>query len=339
MSIVCNTRCMNATLTGVQRYTKNILDHFPEQVERLQPSEKLSRGMTGHLWEQFVLTPKLQKKLLWSPSNSGPLNYANQVVTIHDVVSVDHPEWFNKTFVKWYDYMLPRLCKKARHIITVSDFTKERLIQLFNTPESKITRIYNGCDDLMNINGNGSKPLFIPFKNYVLALGSLEPRKNIPLLLASWQNILNSIPADTGLIIVGARGNSKIFRDAGIDNIPERVLFTGHLTDEHIAKLYKDALAFVYLSVYEGFGLPPLEAMSVGVPVLTGDRTSLPEVIGDAGLKIDPYSQTECEKALLKLINDHELRKTLSECSRLQANKFKWQKASADTWKVLQTFN
>jgi glycosyltransferase involved in cell wall biosynthesis len=261
------------------------------------------------------------------------------VVTIHDVVSVDHPEWFNKTFVKWYDYMLPRLCKKARHIITVSDFTKERLIQLFNTPESKITRIYNGCDDLMNINGNGSKPLFIPFKNYVLALGSLEPRKNIPLLLASWQNILNSIPADTGLIIVGARGNSKIFRDAGIDNIPERVLFTGHLTDEHIAKLYKDALAFVYLSVYEGFGLPPLEAMSVGVPVLTGDRTSLPEVIGDAGLKIDPYSQTECEKALLKLINDHELRKTLSECSRLQANKFKWQKASADTWKVLQTFN
>ena len=330
---------MNAALTGVQRYTKNILRYFPEQVECLQPSQKWSRGIIGHLWEQVTLAGNLHHKLLWSPSNSGPLSYSNQVVTIHDVVSVDHPEWFNNTYVKWYDFLLPRLCKKARHIITVSDFTKIRLMELYDVAESKITRIYNGCDDLINIPVKELKPMQVPFERYILALGSLEPRKNIPLLLASWKSVLSKIPPDVGLVIVGAKGDAKIFKDAGIADVPGRVLFTGHLKDEHIAQLYRNALAFAYLSVYEGFGLPPLEAMSVGVPVITGDRTSLPEVVGNAGLKIDPYSQQECEQALVKLISDQDLRSRLSELSAMQAKKFTWEKASADTWNTLQHFN
>jgi glycosyltransferase involved in cell wall biosynthesis len=330
---------MNAALTGVQRYTKNILGFFPEKPECVQPSEKWSRGIKGHLWEQVALTGKLHKKLLWSPSNSGPLSYSNQVVTIHDVVSADHPEWFNKAYVKWYNYMLPRLCKKARHIITVSDFTKSRIMELYRVAETKITRVYNGCDDLTTIPVNGSGLMRTPFKQYVLALGSLEPRKNIPLLLASWKNIGNKIPPGTGLIIVGGKGNARIFKDAGINEIPGQVVFTGHLKDEHVAQLYRNALAFVYLSVYEGFGLPPLEAMSAGTPVITGDRTSLPEVVGDAGLKIDPYSQLECENALIELINDRELRMLLAARSKIRAKRFTWEKASADTWQVLQNFN
>src|SRR3569832_2164374 len=161
MTVVCNTRCLNAHLTGVQRYTQNILSFFPEKIECQQPSPNTSRGIRGHLWEQFSLPARVKKRLLRSPSNSGPISYTNQVVTIHDVVSLDHPEWFNKTYVKWYNYMLPHLCKNARHIITISDFSKSRIMEKLKVPDSKITRIYNGCDDLIKTE-TSSKPFDVP---------------------------------------------------------------------------------------------------------------------------------------------------------------------------------
>src|ERR1700712_4046990 len=134
MSIICNTRCLNATLTGTQRYTQKVLDAFPQAIDHAAPAQSLSRGMKGHLWEQIILPSKLKNNLLWSPSNSGPISYKKQVVTIHDIVSIDHPEWFNKTYVRWYDYMLPRLCKNAAHIITISEFTRQRLLEVFKVP-------------------------------------------------------------------------------------------------------------------------------------------------------------------------------------------------------------
>jgi glycosyltransferase involved in cell wall biosynthesis len=339
MTIVCNTRCMNAPLTGVQRYTEKILGSFPQKIENVQPSPSASRGLKGHAWEQLALPFMMRKRLLWSPSNSGPISYSRQVVTIHDVVSVDHPEWFTQAYVKWYNYMLPRLCKNALHIITISEFSKQRIMELFKVPYSKITMIYNGTGDLKKQSGADHQPLKIPFERYVLSLGSLEPRKNIPLLLQAWQSLLKRIPEDIGLVIVGGKGSERIFKDAGLSQIPDRVYFTGHIADEHVSQLYLNSLFFVYLSVYEGFGLPPLEAMSVGTPVITGNRTSLPEVVGNAGLLIDPYSMAECENAMLTLINDQKLRMELSARSAIQANRFDWENTSRQTWDVLQQFD
>jgi glycosyltransferase involved in cell wall biosynthesis len=281
----------------------------------------------------------LRKQLLWSPGNSGPINYSRQVVTIHDVVSIDHPEWFTGPYVKWYNYMLPRLCKKAQHIITISEFSRQRIMELFKVPYSKITRIYNGTGELKKKLEPSPQPLKIPFDRYVLSVGSLEPRKNIPLLLKAWKNVLDKIPEDIGLVIVGGKGSQRIFKDAGITQIPDRVHFTGHIADGHVSQLYLNALFFVYLSVYEGFGLPPLEAMSVGTPVITGNRTSLPEVVGNAGVLIDPYSLSECENAMLTLINNQRLRLDLSVCSAMQADRFNWENTSRQTWEVLQQFD
>jgi len=329
---------MNAPLTGVQRYTEQILASFPQEIGDVQPSPGISRGIKGHAWEQIVLPLKLDKQLLWSPSNSGPMNYERQVVTIHDLVSVDHPEWFTGAYVKWYNYMLPRLCKNASHIITISEFSRQRLIELFNVPDSKITMIYNGTGELKKKLEPQISPIKIPFDRYVLSLGSLEPRKNIPLLLNSWRNLLSKIPEDIGLVVVGGKGSERIFKDAGLQQIPRRVHFTGHIPDEHVSQLYLNSLFFIYLSVYEGFGLPPLEAMSLGTPVITGNRTALPEVVGDAGLLIDPYSQSACEHAMLRLIHDQELRMKLSVRSAIQADRFNWKNASRQTWDVLQRF-
>jgi glycosyltransferase involved in cell wall biosynthesis len=338
MSIICNTRCLNASLTGTQRYTQKILDSFPQTIEHIAPAPNLSRGMKGHLWEQFILPGKLKGNLLWSPSNSGPLSYKNQVVTIHDIVSIDHPEWFNKTYVKWYDYMLPRLCKKAAHIIAISEFTRQRIIDVFKVPESMITVIYNGADLEVSSIGN-TMELALPFKKYVLSLGSLEPRKNIPMLLNAWDNVIKQLPDDVGLVVVGGAGNPKIFKDAGINKLPARVHFTGHVNDQYIHQLYSNALFFVYLSEYEGFGLPPLEAMTVGTPVIASNATALPEVVGDAGLLVNASSLSECETSILKLINNEQLRLDLSKKALIRAKSFSWKNTALQTWDTLQRFN
>lgn len=337
MPIVCNTRCLMASLTGTQRYTQKILGGFPREIETISPPAFMAAGMKGHFWEQFILPGRLKGNLLWSPSNCGPVNYKKQVVTIHDIVSIDHPEWFNKTYVKWYDYMWPRLCKNAAHIITISNFSRDRIMDVLKVPEEKITVIYNGAD--LKQTSDTSVPLNLPFKKYILSLGSLEPRKNIPLLLKAWGNIISKIPEDTGLVVVGGKGNSKIFKDAGINELPERVHFTGHVPDAYINQLYTYALFFVYLSVYEGFGLPPLEAMAFGTPALTGNQTALPEMVGDAGLMIDPYSLAECEAGILRLLNDEKLRNELSARSLEQVKKFSWKNASEQTWDLLQRFS
>lgn len=337
--LICNTRCLQTKLTGVQRYTTEILKHFPaEGVKCISPSDKIARGTFGHLWEQLILPGKLKNDLLWSPSNSGPISVKHQVVTIHDLVPIDHPEWLNKYFARWYNFITPKLVKTAVHIITISEFSKQRIIDLYNVPDSKISIIYNGINKERLSYSAMIKPKNLPFERYVLSLGSLEPRKNLPLLFKAWENILDRIPCDIGLVVVGGVGNTKVFKDNGFSDIPDRVKFLGYINDDEISYLYKNALSFVYLSIYEGFGLPPLEAMAFGAPVLTGNRTSLPEVVGDAGLMIDPLSLSECEDALIKLITDEKYRNDLSERGKNRALNFDWKKSSEETWKVMEKY-
>lgn len=336
--IVCNTRVMNSKLTGAQRYTQSILHYFPQdQYTPLSPSTQNSRGFKGHLWDQLVLPWKAKNKLLWSPNNVGPMFLKRQVLTVHDIVSIDHPEWLNKTFVKWYQFFTPILFKNVAHIVSISEFTKQRILERFKLPESKITVIHNGVD-IPVINPEPQSRFEVPFKRYILSLGSIEPRKNIPMLIEAWKNIQHEVPEDIGLVIVGAKGNNRIFRDTPIKELPQKVFFTGHISDEHIKQLYAEAMLFVYMSIYEGFGLPPLEAMSYGTAVLTGNKTSLPEVIGDAGLMVDPLSLSECENALKYLIYNESERNRLAEKGLMRAKLFTWKDASEKTWNLLKQF-
>lgn len=336
--IFCNTRVMNANMTGVQRYTKNILEHFPQdKYSTVSPEEKCSRGVKGHVWDQILLPTKIKNHLLWSPNNTGPMYYKRQVLTLHDLVHVDHPDTLSRLYTNWYNYFLPILCKNAAHIITISEFSRSRIIEHFKIPESKITVIYNGVKQ--GIKYENSKSNYkLPFKRYVLSLGSIEPRKNISTLISAWKNIFKKLPDDIGLVIVGGKGNSDIFKSSLHDTDVERIFYTGHLSDDHVNQLYADALVFVYLSYYEGFGLPPLEAMSYGIPVVTGNRTSLPEVVGDAGIMVDPLSVTECSSAIIELINNKDKREDFRLKGVDRASKFTWEDSSRKTWTILQKF-
>lgn len=337
--IFVNTRALNNHLTGVQRYITELVKRLPE-CALIHPN-KTMQGIAGHAWEQAVLPALMPRKgLLWSPSNSGPIAVGHQVVTLHDVVPLDHPEWLNWRFASWYRFLTPRLLNRVTKIITDAEYTRLRIIKHCPEAESKICVIPLAADerfrptDVDTINQTRKK-LGIPSASYIVALGSLEPRKNLVRLLKAWAAIEARVPDDVWLVLAGAQGKKLVFGDVSFEKLPPRVHLTGYVPDELLPALYSGAIAAPYLSYYEGFGFPPLEAMACGTPVLTSNVTSLPEVVGDAGLMADPYDTDEIADGLIRLIEDSCLRDELRHKGLIRARQFNWDKTAELTWQVL----
>lgn len=342
MSKILNVNCRNlgSHLTGVQRYTSKILTSWSRDskkiVNQLEPYRPL-HGIKGHIWEQTVLPFQVRsnRSILWSPSNTGPLIIANQVVTIHDTVPFDHPEWLNKRFVEWYHYLQPKLTKKVRKIITISEFSKERIIHHFNISPDKVEVIYNGVELPNKNEPTGELSFNIPFERYILCVGSIEPRKNISRLIKAWSNVCSSFN-DIGLIVVGAKGLDRVF--SGSDENQNhfnssKVFFTGHVTDEDLANLYTNASGFCYPSLYEGFGLPPLEAMSFNIPVLTSNTTAMKEICNGAAILVDPYSVDDISDGICKMLCGKELPSAALGLELAQS--LTWDKCAEATWNAI----
>lgn len=337
--IVVNARSLLSPLTGAQRYTRELMSRWNGHADPIAPSEPL-RGIQGHVWEQIVLPRRLKRRLLFSPSNSGPLDVSNQVLTIHDMVYFDHPETLNRAFTAWFRFLLPKLVRRVRKIISVSQFVKERIIANTKVDPQKIVVIPNGVGprfrpDAIRDRDRAIAELKVPTSRYVLALGSIEPRKNLGRLLRAWSRIHSALPSDLWLVIAGAKGNPKIFRDNPIHAVP-RVFYSGHVPDETLPALCAGALVMIYPSIYEGFGLPALEAMASGVPVIVGDCPALRESVADAGMFVDPYDENKIAEGLVTAIEDPHIRTQLRLKGLNRAKQFPWDKTARLTWEVLQ---
>lgn len=338
--ILVNTRSLKSPLSGVQRYTREIILRLENRVICTSP-DKFSRGFFGHLWEQTTLPILSKNHLLFSPSNTGPLLVKNQVVSLMDVTTLDHPEWFNPYFASWYQFLLPKLVNRAQKIITISNYSKDRIVETCGINPEKIIVTYLAADPRFSPKSNQDislvrKELGIPTNHYILALGSLEPRKNLQRLLVAWSSIQYQMPDDISLVIAGAKGKDTIFREISMDNLPSGVYLTGFVSDLILPTLIAGAMAFLYPSLYEGFGLPPLEAMACGVPVITSNTTSLPEVTGDAALLVNPFDTDAIAGGILRLVNDISFREQLAFKGLERAQKFTWQTTTEKTWQVLQ---
>ena len=340
-NIRINTRVLSGALTGVQRYVYELSSRIGNELEPVSPNNGLN-GLLGHAWEQLVLPMHLRGKLLWSPSNTGPVLVEKQVLTLHDVNPLDNPQWVSKNFARLYRLLLPVLLGRVRKIITVSEFTKSRILYHFPNLETRIDVTPLAADQrFIAVNPSlvsaVKSKLNLPSGRYFLALGSLEPRKNLHRLLLAWERLLPHLPDDIWLVCVGGKGSERVFGDFVLQNIPRKVFFAGHVDDVYLPSIYSGAIASIYLSLYEGFGLPPLEAMSCGSPVIASNLASIPEVVGGAGLLVDPYNIDEIIEAILKISRDESLRSNLRQNGLERSQHFSWDKTALQTINILNS--
>ena len=335
--ILINGRFQYRPLSGVERYARAVTAQLEDRTRLLAPGRALS-GLTGHLWEQLVLPRSLPPgSLLWSPANSGPLLAHSQVVTIHDLAPLDHPEWYQPAFVAWYRMLMPGLAQRAVHIITQSNFSKKRVLARLGVPAVKVTVIPEGVDLAIfrpapqQVTSKVLSRLGIS-SPYLLAVGALPGRKNLERLLEAWKMILPIYPEMT-LAVVGSRG--RVFLVKTELEVSKRVRWLGYLEDRDLAALYSGALALLYPSLYEGFGLCLLEAMACGTPVLCSTAGALPEVAGEAALQINCRDTPALAAGLHRLIADPSLRADLRLKGLERAQEFRWEQTAQLVWSVL----
>jgi len=341
--IKVNARILNRPTTGVQRYLQSIMAarSHSVNVEEISPAGYFN----GHLWEQLISFELNKGDVLWSPSNTGPLYCANpHILTIHDFATLDHPEWTSRKFSTFYRILLPRLARRCDGIIAISDYTKSRILHHVDIDPDKVFVVKNGVDSrFFNPSENGGditsirKKYNIPTGRYVLSVSSIEPRKNISSLLRAWDQIYPQLDDDIQLVLVG-RSNPRIFSDSGLSSIPPRVVFTGFVDDVDLPSLYQHALVFAYLSLYEGFGLPPLEAMAAGVAVLTSNTTSIPEVVSNHAVTVDPLSIQEIADGMLLLLGSESVRQKFALSGSWHAKSFDWVVTAQETFNFIQRF-
>lgn len=340
-TIFVNGRYTSQARTGMQYYAHEVAGRLTGSIEIVRPSSPL-RGIRGHLWEQCVLVAKCRNGLLWSPNNTGPLAARRHVCTIHDLFPLDHPEWFSEGFSRWYEWLLPKLAARVAHVIAISEYTKSRLIDRLRIHPSRITVVHNGVDRRFRPPAaeeiqRARVDLKIPFERFVLVVGSIEPRKNVAGMLRAWPQISAAEP-ELGLVIAGARGRNKVFAQAQFDEVPPNVHFTGYVPHELVPALYGAAVALVYPSLCEGFGLPPLEAMACGAPVICSMNSALPEVVGDAAIGIDPLDPKSIASAVIRVVRSASLQERLRLQGIQQAARFSWERCATETTRVLAAF-
>ncbi|HXD09736.1 MAG TPA: glycosyltransferase family 1 protein, partial [Anaerolineales bacterium] len=297
---------------------------------RVEMNGRTWKGGLGHAWEQFSLPRKLNpESILWSPANTGPVLVRNHVLTIHDLSPLEHPEWFKPGFAIWYRLFLPVLARRALRIFAPSGYTSRKIQARFGIKNVLVTpnSIY--------------RPQFHPLakqrrhdlsKSYILFVGSLEPRKNLNALLQAWSEIQNEFK-ETWLVIAGSNG--QVFRPVKLQRTVERVQYLGYVEEKDLPGLYAGATLFVLPSYDEGFGLPALEAMACGAPVLVSNGGALPETVGAAGLIFDLSRPDDLSTAIRQCLCDEDLRVSLKENGLIHTQALSWHNTAELVWKTL----
>jgi glycosyltransferase involved in cell wall biosynthesis len=263
------------------------------------------------------------------------------VVTIHDLSFLRYPGTHPPERLKWLEKGLPRTLNEARLIIAVSQFTKDELISLLAIPENRVRVVYLGVTPDYRprdkeLVAEKLKQFDLAPDGYILSVGTLEPRKNISALLDAYESLPHSLKERWPLAIVGLQG----WKDHAVADRMEKLSRTGRLRhlgyvpDDKLPFVYAGATLFVYPSLYEGFGLPPLEAMASGVPVISSNRASLPEVAGNAGALVDPEDVGLMAQVMEAVLGDSEKRREMARMGLYQARHFTWEACAENTFRV-----
>lgn len=328
------------------------LEHEPEQANvTLHRIPVATQRMARHfLWEQTQLPFALRRcrtDVFFSPSYTLPflrLSSGACVVTVHDLVFLHYPETKSNLFRAYMKMTMRQIVHSADLIITDSNQTRQDMIDIYHIPEERLVTIHLAASDYF------SQPVLEDVlqsvrKRYdlgdtvILAVGDLEPRKNVATLIEAVGRLKRRGIGDLQLVLVGKhrRGMETLYKQIAEQNLTDETIFTGYVSQEDLAALYRLARVFVYPSLYEGFGIPPLEAMLAGTPVVASKASSVPEVVGDAGTLVDPADPEQMADGIEHILTDDRLAGEMIRLGHQQAGRFSWETTARHTLKAFQT--
>jgi glycosyltransferase involved in cell wall biosynthesis len=267
------------------------------------------------------------------------------VITVHDLNFLVYPHFLTSDAARYYG-QIDQAVRRADRIIAVSESTRRDIVRLIGAPENKISVIYEGANPIFRPLDNkeelreGLRQKYGFSGDFILFVSTIEPRKNIPTLIRAFRQLLDDYHLDASLVLAGREGwkVDEVFATIEELKVEDRVFCLGRVPTADLVSLYNTARAFAFPSFYEGFGLPPLEAMACGTPVVVSNVSSLPEVVGDAGLMVDPEEVEELTVALWRLMSDEDLRKDLIDKGLRRASRFSHEKMARETLAVYHRY-
>ena len=298
-----------------------------------------------YLWFEFGIKKALEKHnvdVFLSPDGYLSLkSNIKQIPVIHDLSFIHYPgdlPFWNKKYV---NYFFPKFARKAAKIITVSKYSKEDIKKSLGIKDDKIRVAYNGIGEVFHPISEEEKEQtrskFTEGKKYFLFVSALHPRKNVTRLFQAFDLFKSETNSDTKLLMVGEKywWNKEIKQVFDEMEYQQEVVFTGHIQSEELNKIYGSALALTYVSYFEGFGIPLVEAMRCELPIIASDKTSLPEVGGDAAIYVNPFLIEDIKNGMKRIYSDETLRSELIENGKTRAKEFSWDKTADAVWDTI----
>jgi glycosyltransferase involved in cell wall biosynthesis len=368
LHIAIDAHSVGTGLAGNESYITNLIEALaeidtrnrytlyvtrPEAIERFKDrwpnvSLRLTLPHTPLIRIPLTLSVELRKNpvdLLHVQFTAPPLAPCPVVASIHDLSFEHLPETFKRRSRMQMRLTIRRTARTAAELVTISDYSKRDIVSTYGIDPGRVT-----------VTPLAAPPHFAPVTDgteiervrkaygirgdYILAVGSIQPRKNLARLIDAYAELVRMRGEENlpGLVLVGKRAwlFEETLRTAGRQQLQNQILFTGYVPERDLPALYSGALCFVYPSFFEGFGLPPLEAMQCGTPVITGNLTSLPEVVGDAGIMVDPLDVQAIKGAIALLIDDVDQRKRLRVKGLARAQAFDWRETARRTLEVYE---
>jgi len=372
--VIVNDRCLRNPRTGVGHYVAELLDRvpqadpgiellpfyrtylsrkYPQTSEAALPSAQpgsgrvpladrrspwwLRRTVLGVYREAFRVVGRIKRCQLYHEPNHIPVPWSGPTVTtVHDLSVLRHPEWHPVDRVRWYEKDFMKALPRSDHFITVSNFSKQEMVDLLGLAEDRITVIPLGVRSIFHprpaeVVCEWLRSRDLP-QEYLLYAGTIEPRKNVSGLFAAYSRLPEVLRRRVPLLIAGGSGwgDESLVRLAERHRIAGDVRALGYVDEYTLAHLYCGACALVWPTFYEGFGLPPLEAMASGTPVITSHVSSLPEVTRDAAVLIDPHDEDELLHEMCRVLEDHDWAEALGIEGLVQSERFCWSRCAVE---------
>ena len=332
LQVAINARAaVRSEIGGVERLAREMATRLPrlrpDRYRVIKPPRRLAHR-AGHAWEQLILPWRASGcGLIYSPANVAPVASGRNVVVIHDAAALRHPEAYSRSYVAYQRVLLPVLVRRARLLITVSQFSRQELMEVLGARPERIRVIPEGVDERF-VPGLDPAPARAAYglkRPYVLTVGTVSARKNLPTLQEAARAL-----TDQGIDLVVAGSDRGYLRSGSVG-----LRRLGYVDDRLLPALYAGARAVVMPSRYEGFGLPCLEAMACGVPVVCSTFGALPETCGEAALVADPDDVTAFTDAVLSAAGDDQIRARLVEAGPRRAARFSWSRTAELTDQTL----